>query len=586
MRISFYTGLWCVTCLSITTACGSSSAPTDTTPGAATTTPGVAGTGTQPSAAGTTTGSAGLPAAGRSTASAAGVGTAPAAGTGVSTAGAGTAPAAGTSASAAGTGVSSAGTSASNTGASGSGTTGTVNGKPDAGEYFVSGNWHGYVFAKAEGMGSTVMPMDFKMQTTGMPRCVKGSVGAAADYSGVALLGFGLNEDGGTKMSVTPMKGGVKLDIKLNTTSPLRFQVEGPSGTEDQRWCTNVTGSGFIPWSSLKTKCWGSDGVAYKNEPIVTAMLLVPGGMTDPVPYDFCVNALVEADGDASAAAGSGGMSSGSGGSGGMSGGMTNAGGSNGNNNNNNQGGGSCKGYATGYWDCCKPHCSWTGNVASGSKPLLTCDKSDNPISDADAKSACDGGNAFQCHDLSPWAVNDKLAYGYAAVAASAQKDICGKCYQLSFSGQSHNSEGDPGSTALGGKTMIVQAVNIGSDVAGGQFDLLVPGRGVGMFDACSSQWGVNKADLGEQYGGFLLKCQKMGDRQNHAAIKSCVMQSCMNVFEAHGLSELAAGCKWFVDWFQVADNPALDYKEVACPAELNGKGITRNGAPTNMCLK
>ena len=63
-------------------------------------------------------------------------------------------------------------------------------------------------------------------------------------------------------------------------------------------------------------------------------------------------------------------------------------------------------------------------------------------------------------------------------------------------------------------------------------------------------------------------------------------MQSCMNVFEAKGLTELAAGCKWFVDWFQVADNPNLDYKEVACPAELNGKGITRNGSPTNMCLR
>ena len=138
----------------------------------------------------------------------------------------------------------------------------------------------------------------------------------------------------------------------------------------------------------------------------------------------------------------------------------------------------------------------------------------------------------------------------------------------------------------MAGKTMIVQAVNIGSDVSGGQFDLLVPGRGVGMFDACTAQWGVQRADLGEQYGGFLLKCQRQADRKNHAAIKSCVMQSCMNVFEAHGLTELAAGCKWFIDWFQVADNPTMQYKEVACPAELNNKGISRNAAPTNMCLK
>ncbi|MEI8634903.1 hypothetical protein P4S72_28405 [Vibrio sp. PP-XX7] len=40
------------------------------------------------------------------------------------------------------------------------------------------------------------------------------------------------------------------------------------------------------------------------------------------------------------------------------------------------------------------------------------------------------------------------------------------------------------------GKTMIVQALNIGYDVSGGQFDLLVPGGGVGAFNACSAQWG------------------------------------------------------------------------------------------------
>jgi hypothetical protein len=63
-------------------------------------------------------------------------------------------------------------------------------------------------------------------------------------------------------------------------------------------------------------------------------------------------------------------------------------------------------------------------------------------------------------------------------------------------------------------------------------------------------------------------------------------MQSCMNVFEARGLTELAAGCQFFVDWFEVADNPKLKYKEVACPAELSGKGIMRSSQPTNACLK
>jgi len=304
------------------------------------------------------------------------------------------------------------------------------------------------------------------------------------------------------------------------------------------------------------------------------------------VAYDFCVNTLAEADGGAAAAAAGSGATSGAAGmaapgaagSGGMS---SSTGGT------PSGSAGSCDGYATGYWDCCKPHCGWKDNAKSTNHPLLACDKSDNSLGMSyDAQSACNGGNAYQCHNLAPWAVNDKLAYGYSAVGASSGADICGKCYQLDFTGSSHNSEPDPGSTSLAGKTLIVQAINIGSDVAGGQFDVLIPGRGVGMFDACSSQWGVNKADLGETYGGFLLACQKKGDRQNHAGIKSCVMQSCMNVFEAHGLTELAAGCKWFVDWFQVADNPKVKYKEVACPADINGKGMARNGGPGNMCLR
>lgn len=522
------------------------------------------------------------------------------AGTGTTTASAGTVAArpasstGGTSATSPAMTAAASGSSASTTvaGTSASATAGTTaapatsNGKPDAGEFFVSGSWSGYVFAKAVGTGSTVMPMDFKMQTTGMPRCIKGSVGAAADYSGVAMLGFGLNEDGGTKMSVTPMKAGVMVEVTNTAGSPLRFQVEGPSGTEDARWCTVISGSGgFIPWSSLKTKCWGSEGVAYNNEPIVTAMFLVPGDMTAAVPYDFCVNKLAEADGGTSVAAGSGGMSAGAAGMG-ASQGPTGAAGMSTTNNPGNTSPGSCDGYATGYWDCCKPHCGWKDNVQGGS-PLMACDMSDNSLgSNVDAQSACNGGNAYQCHNLVPWAVDDKLAYGYAAVPASAQADICGKCFELQFMGQTHNSEPDPGSTALAGKRMIVQAVNIGSDVANGQFDLLVPGRGVGMFDACSSQWGVSKADLGETYGGFLLACQKRGNRQDHAAMKSCVMQSCMNVFEAKGLTELAAGCKWFIDWFQVADNPQLKYKQVSCPSEISGKGISRNSSATNMCLR
>jgi len=134
---------------------------------------------------------------------------------------------------------------------------------------------------------------------------------------------------------------------------------------------------------------------------------------------------------------------------------------------------------------------------------------------------------------------------------------------------------------------MIVQAINVGSDVANGQFDISIPGGGVGMYDACSKQWGItNASDLGEVYGGFLPRCKSMVGRTNGQAIKDCVMQSCKNVFEAHNLTELAAGCRWFVDWFQAADNPAINYKEVACPDQLSSKGVRRPGPPGNSCLQ
>jgi hypothetical protein len=490
--------------------------------------------------------------------------------------GAGAAGASGAS-TAAGTGVT--------PGAAGSG----PGGVPDAGEYFSSGSWHGYVWTSAQGTGSTIMPMDFKAQATGMPRCVKGSVAPAADYSGTAMLGFNLNQPSGSSalMTVTPTKAGVMLDVKNNGSSPLRFQVTAGEGASQQRWCASITGSGgFIPWTSLNTACWDGTGMAYNKEPISAAMVLVPGTNAAAVTYDFCVNSLIEADGPVGGAAGGGGSAAGAGAAGAAAAGNGAAGspaaGSGGTKYPPIQGG--CDGYATRYWDCCKPHCGWTANV-TGSAPLAVCDRSDNSLaSNPDAANSCEGGPGYLCHSMAPWAADSKLAYGFAAVAARG--DICGKCYQLQFSGRSHNAGDDPGAAALAGKTMIVQSINIGGDVGSNQFDIAIPGGGVGAFNACSTQWGVPSSELGAQYGGLLASCKQQSNASDHNALKNCVMQKCMSVFEARGLTELAAGCHWYVDWFEVADNPALKYAEVPCPAELTGKGLRRAGSASNACLR
>lgn len=524
-----------------------------------------------------------LPSAGNATTPGS-AGTTPAAQSGTQAGRGGVSTAAGSSAVApSGTAGTTSGTSTAGSGAGPAANSGAT----DKGNYFVSGAWQGYVWTSVMGMGSTISPMDFAMQTTGMPRCVKGSVAATTDYSGIAILGFNINEGpGSSSAGIKPTKTGIMVDVKENTMSPLRIQAKSGDGTTT--WCASLTASGgFVPWSSLNTKCWDGSGTAYNNEPITGLMVLVPGTNMAAVPFDFCVNSLAEADGTVST--GTAGGAAPTAGTGALAGSTAPPAAGSGSQNMNTGGstGGpvtpitdGCNGHATRYWDCCKPHCAWSGNTG-GLNTINSCDRSDNPTG-ADSQSACQGGPGYMCQNMAPWAVNDKLAYGFAAVGVKA--DICGRCYQLQFTGTSYNGGADPGSMALGGKTMIVQTINVGGDVASGQFDILTPGGGVGAFNACSSQWGVSSADLGPTYGGFLAKCKSQTN--DHAALKSCVMQSCMNVFEAHNLTELAAGCKWFVDWYQVADNPALKYKEVACPSDLMNRGIRRNSPPGGGCLR
>jgi hypothetical protein len=265
-------------------------------------------------------------------------------------------------------------------------------------------------------------------------------------------------------------------------------------------------------------------------------------------------------------------------------GGGSSSGGTTSNGGGNNGSGGSdympppvengCTGYASRFWDCCKPHCGWKDNT-SGLTPMSSCSESNASLgSNYDEGSSCSGGGAHTCYSLAPWKVNDNLSYGYAAVPTTDKSNICGRCYQLQFTGSSHNAGDDPGSKSLAGKTMIVQAINIGYDVAGGQFDLLIPGGGVGAFNACREQWDVSNDQLGAQYGGILLQCKSMSGG-NHQSWKDCVSNRCSSIFA--NKPDLAAGCSWFVEWFQVADNPNVVYKEVQCPAELiNKSGMDR----------
>jgi len=267
---------------------------------------------------------------------------------------------------------------------------------------------------------------------------------------------------------------------------------------------------------------------------------------------------------------GSSSAGSGSGGSGGSASGGNNSAGS-GNLGGFGGGGGQppvidggTQGWASRYWDCCKPECGWKEKVPSGSTPVQSCNQADQSLgANYTQASACDGGQngAYMCGNFGPWAVSDTLAYGFAAVNMGS--GYCGKCYQLEFSGSSHTAANDPGSQSLKGKTMIVQAINTGG-VDGTQFDILIPGGGVGANNACSAQW--SGVDLGEQYGGFYLACQK-AHSFDYASSRSCAAQKCQSAFA--NKPDFLAGCNFFVNWLGAPDNPNLVFKETTCPAAI-----------------
>merc|ERR1712187_373299 len=81
--------------------------------------------------------------------------------------------------------------------------------------------------------------------------------------------------------------------------------------------------------------------------------------------------------------------------------------------------------YTTGYWDCCKPSCSWPGK-GQVNHPTLSCDVDGNKLQDANVASVCDGGTASSCADNKPFLVNSGLSMGFAAAAVGGVNGLNG----------------------------------------------------------------------------------------------------------------------------------------------------------------
>lgn len=237
-------------------------------------------------------------------------------------------------------------------------------------------------------------------------------------------------------------------------------------------------------------------------------------------------------------------------------------------------GAGVSKGWTSRYWDGCKPSCSWSDKQQSIPGSICkTCDRSNNPIPAIDEnRSSCDGGNSYTCWDMTPFVDpgNPNLAYGFAA----APTDRCGKCYQIQFDGGFQHGTAYGTHTAIRGKTIIVMASNMGSDVGNGQFDVLIPGGGLGQFDSFSSQIGKSTSDLGQRYGGLLADCENQlgGGQGSLTQYQTCLRNKCNQVFNNANQKLLKDGCNFYADWFMAANNPTMLYKEVTCPQQLINK--------------
>ena len=265
-------------------------------------------------------------------------------------------------------------------------------------------------------------------------------------------------------------------------------------------------------------------------------------------------------------------------------------------------------GYATRYWDCCKPSCSWLGSVPSFLPAARSCDSVGSTLpspqpGSVEAVSACEpGGTAHACLDHAPFVAtrddaSNRTAYAFAATPGFDPRRTCGTCFELRFTGFARAGSRlvhDVGAAQLNfsrsGKRLIVQATNIGYDVAPGQFDLMIPGGGVGLFDACSVQWRVEAGQvplLGRQYGGLLSQCLETEPLSVTDAShrKACVRRHCHALYGAvPRLASALAGCLWSVDWLEAADNPEHLWRPVECPAALIA--LSGFGRPASLYLQ
>jgi hypothetical protein len=229
-------------------------------------------------------------------------------------------------------------------------------------------------------------------------------------------------------------------------------------------------------------------------------------------------------------------------------------------------------GWASRYWDCCKPSCSWSNNAGWGNE-ARECDVNQNVLSDKNSKSLCDWGVSTTCLSQAPFTLSgcDNLGFAFASVPGGSGA-ICGRCFALEFTGEG-KYETRKNHKALAGKKLIVMASNIGYDVTGGQFDILIPGGGEGYYTGkCTKVLGNFQTT---QYGGLLSDCENsvgwsLSDDDMYTQRKQCLVNKCNSLFA--NKSKAKQGCLFLANFLEAAGNPVHKYYEVECPQVLKDR--------------
>lgn len=152
-----------------------------------------------------------------------------------------------------------------------------------------TGTWSGYGYTYKYGTAATVTPGMGTSCFTGAKMCASGSV-PALDSEG-AGLGWNIAQMmGATTMATVAITKPVVLKF-AGVKAGMRVQL---SASATVSYCYTLTAADVptatIPLASFKTKCWGTEGVAYDGVvPIEAIQVAVPGAAAAAQTFDFCV---------------------------------------------------------------------------------------------------------------------------------------------------------------------------------------------------------------------------------------------------------------------------------------------------------